>query len=73
MQIIRTGDPGIDRAAQSVRERREKLRAAEEELATDTSALVLTLRARFAVRVVAALVGISPARVSQIEQNNRPE
>lgn len=65
---ITTGNPALDAEAQAIREERARLTEAQRALNERTKALVIKLRPRIVARRVAALVGLHPARISQIEQ-----
>jgi hypothetical protein len=63
----RTGDPALDAAAADLRARRTDLAEAAAALTQDTAAHARALvEAGWSVRDVAALLGISPQRVSQM-------
>lgn len=64
------GDP-LEQEAAELRAERVRVHQAERELAQRTVDLVMRLRRRRTVRAVASMVGISPARVSQIENGER--
>jgi hypothetical protein len=63
----RTGDPALDAAAADLRARRTDLAEATAVLTRDTAAHARALvEAGWSMRDVAALLGISPQRVSQV-------
>ncbi len=65
--VYLTGDSTVDREAQRIRDRRRDVSSAAEELADETGQLVHLLRERgFSIRDVAAIAGVSPARVGQL-------
>jgi predicted RNase H-like HicB family nuclease len=66
---VHTGDTELDGAAADLRIDRRRLAEQERDLAARTAELVILLRdRRMPVRDVAALLGISAQRVSQIAQ-----
>ena len=63
---IHTGDDAVDEAAARLRADRARVRACEQDLATRTEQLARQLRPAWSVRDVAALLGVSPQRISQL-------
>ena len=65
--VFETGDPDINRQASELRDRRQEIARASQELATETAALVRRLRELgFSVRDAATIAGISRARAGQL-------
>lgn len=63
---FRSGDPEVDTQAATLRDRRAELARAERDLAQQTAELARSLRSRLSVRDTAAVLGVSPQRISQV-------
>lgn len=68
----RTGDADLDDATARLRADRDRLRAAEQDLAARTEDVARRLRPAWSVRDAAVLLGVSPQRISQIAPDARP-
>lgn len=65
--VFETGDSDINRQASELRDRRQEVTQASQELATETAALVRRLHELgFSVRDAATIAGISRARAGQL-------
>lgn len=70
---LHTGDEELDAQATALRLERHRLAQAERELAERTATMARRLRKdHWSVRDVAALLGVSPQRVSQVSPGHRP-
>ncbi len=70
---LHTGDDDLDTQTTALRLERRRLAQAERDLADRTAAMARRLRQeRWSVRDVAALLGVSPQRVSQVSPEDRP-
>lgn len=68
---FRSGDPDVDTQAAMLRDRRAELERAERDLARQTAELARSLRGRLSVRDTAAVLGVSPQRISQVAPERR--
>jgi predicted RNase H-like HicB family nuclease len=70
---LHTGDDDLDTQTTALRLERRRLAQAERDLADRTAAMARRLRQEhWSVRDVAALLGVSPQRVSQVSPEDRP-
>lgn len=70
---LHTGDPDLDAQTTALRLERRRLAQAEKELAERTAMMARRLRKeQWSVRDVAALLGVSPQRISQVSPEKRP-
>ncbi len=71
---LHTGDEDLDTQTTALRLERRRLAQAEKDLADRTAAMARRLRREnWSVRDVAALLGVSPQRISQVSRGERPD